>query len=131
MYYFRTTQSKYTIEWLEKQLGKSETGLSGSELALTIVELFKTNRTSDDLQTELFDLLGFDKIELIQELFEHREDLVKSYNANQKVMRSEIASIAATIEQESEQMPSYGTQVVVQSEEERKLKKQVKRIDFS
>ena len=63
--------SKYTIEWLENQLGnRSETGLSGSELSLTIVELLKTDRSSDDLQTELFDLLGFDKIELIQALFE-------------------------------------------------------------
>ena len=120
-------ESKYTIDWLEKQLGRSETGLSGSELALTIVELLKTDRSSDDLQTELFDLLGFDKIGLIQELFEHRSDLVKSYASNQKVMRSEIASIAATLEQEKEQMPTYGCQVMVQSEDERKLKKQVRK----
>ena len=121
-------ESKYTIEWLENQLGnRSETGLSGSELSLTIVELLKTDRSSDDLQTELFDLLGFDKIELIQALFEHRSDLVKSLISNQKVRQREMASIAASLEQEKEQMPTYGLQVMVQSEDERKLKKQVRK----
>ena len=71
-------------------------------------------------------MLGFDKIELIQELFENRGDLVKSFNANQKMMRSEIATIAM-LKQESEQMPSYGRQVMVQSEEEMRLKKQVRK----
>ena len=121
-------ESKYTIEWLENQLGnRSETGLSGSELSLTIVELLKTDRSSDDLQTELFDLLGFDKIELIQALFEHRSDLVQSLISNQKVRQREMASIAASLEQEKEQMPTYGLQVMVQSEDERKLKKQVRK----
>ena len=121
-------ESKYTIEWLEKQLGnRLETGLSGSELSLTIVEFLKSGRSSDDLQTELFDLLGFDKIELIQALFEHRSDLVKSYAANQKVRQREIASIAASLEQEKEHVPTYGLQVMVQSEDERKLKKQVRK----
>ena len=121
-------ESKYTIEWLEKQLGnRSETGLSGSELSLTIVEFLQSGRSSDDLQTELFDLLGFDKIELIQALFEHRSDLVKSYAANQKVRQREIASIAASLEQEKEHMPTYGLQDMVQYEDERKLKKQVQK----
>ena len=40
---------------------------------------FQTKRTSDDLQTELFDLIGFERIELIQLLLEHRDELVREH----------------------------------------------------
>ena len=73
-------------------MGQSETGLSGSEFALTIADLLSGSRTSDDLQTELFDLLGFDRIELIQELLEHRREIVDSYHLNKKVSRKKFST---------------------------------------
>ena len=73
-------------------MGQSETGLSGSEFALTIADLLSGSRTSDDLQTELFDLLGFDRIELIQELLEHRREIVDSYHLNKKVCRKKFST---------------------------------------
>ena len=85
LFFSKEKQSKYSLTWLEKNLGQSETGLSGSEFALTIADLLSGSRTSDDLQTELFDLLGFDRIELIQELLEHRREIVDSYHLNKKV----------------------------------------------
>ena len=77
--------SKYSLAWLEKNLGQSETGLSGSEFAVTIADLLVSSRSSDDLQTELFDLLGFDRIELIQDVLGHRKEIVDSYHINKKV----------------------------------------------
>ena len=77
--------SKYSLAWLEKNLGQSETGLSGSEFAVTIADLLVSSRSSDDLQTELFDLLGFDRIELIQDILGHRKEIVDSYHKNKKV----------------------------------------------
>ena len=77
--------SKYSLAWLEKNLSQSEIGLSGSEFAVTIADLLVSSRSSDDLQTELFDLLGFDRIELIQEVLGHRKEIVDSYNINKKV----------------------------------------------
>ena len=77
--------SKYSLAWLEENLGQSETGLSGSEFAVTIADLLVSSRSSDDLQTELFDLLGFDRIELIQDVLGHRKEIVDSYHKNKKV----------------------------------------------
>ena len=82
--------SKYSLAWLEKNLGQSETGLSGSEFAVTIADLLASSRSSDDLQTELFDLLGFDRIELIQDVLGHRKDIVDSYHINKKVSSVEF-----------------------------------------
>lgn len=113
---------------METQLGSAESGLSGSEFALTIVNLLSTSRTSDDLQTELFDLLGFDRIELIQNVLSHRSEIVESFKNHKKVMQSEIANVALLQQENSGQkMPSYGTQVLVQSEDEKALRKQVRK----
>ena len=111
-------------------MGQSETGLSGSEFALTIADLLSGSRTSDDLQTELFDLLGFDRIELIQDLLEHRREIVDSYHLNKKAMKSEIANVAASVgalDSNVNKMPIYGTQVMVQSEDEKQMRKQVRK----
>ena len=75
--------------------GDSSTGLSASEFALTIVDLLSSSRSSDDLQTELFDLLGFDRIQLIQNVLEHRADIVSSFQTNKKLLKYEIANSAA------------------------------------
>ena len=57
---------------------------------------FQTKRTSDDLQTELFDLIGFERIELIQLLLEHRDELVREHALNKTNMKQEIMSAAAS-----------------------------------
>ena len=90
--------SIFTVNWLEEQLTQSDNsaiGLSPYEFALTIVDLLSSSRSSDDLQTELFDLLGFDRIELIQNVLEHRADIVSSFQTNKKLLKYEIANSAA------------------------------------
>ena len=57
---------------------------------------FQTKRSSDDLQTELFDLIGFERIELIQLLLEHRDELVREHALNKSNMKQEIMSAAAS-----------------------------------
>lgn len=115
------------------------------------------------LQTELFELLGFDHFELIQLLLEHRTELVRSHRESKGNMRQDIISAAASklipiliycvirngrnemhqLQQEritsstlgaqphliapEMAMPTYGCQVMVQSEEERLLKKQTRK----
>ena len=56
----------------------------------------QTKRTSDDLQTELFDLIGFERIELIQLLLEHRDELVREHALNKTNMKQEIMSAAGS-----------------------------------
>ena len=70
----------YDIQWLENTLKTYYQGndlpLNGEmtvpEFAMMLTQLLASKRSSDDLQTELFDLVGFDRIELIESLLNHR-----------------------------------------------------------
>nr|CAD7572321.1 unnamed protein product [Timema californicum] len=69
--------------WLEKEVKKyyevkNPSGLSIEEFLETVVTMLRSGRTNDELQNELFDLLGFDRFELIQMLLQHRTDIVYS-----------------------------------------------------
>ena len=70
--------------------------MSVAEFSLTLITMLSSKRSSDDLQTELFDLIGFDRIELIQLLLEHRDELVHSHSKNKDIMKQEIATAAAS-----------------------------------
>jgi hypothetical protein len=70
--------------------------MSLSEFYMTLVQLLSSSRSSDDLPAELFDLIGSEKIELIQLILEHRQEIVESKNKNKNVMKREIAIAAAS-----------------------------------
>nr|KAG5694899.1 hypothetical protein BaRGS_029516 [Batillaria attramentaria] len=65
--------------WLQKQVktffASDDTGLglSLAELCSTIVDVLTSSRSDDELQNELFELLGFDRFEFIQLLLENRK----------------------------------------------------------
>ena len=52
-------------------------------------------QTSDELQNELFDLIGFERIELIQILLESREELTSALKARKEAIKQEIFAEAA------------------------------------
>ena len=54
---------------------------------------------------------------------EHREDISRSHLSNKASMKAEIAKAAALLEAELPQRPTFGCQVVVQSGEEKDLRK--------
>uniref|UniRef100_A0A2Z5TZE8 U5 small nuclear ribonucleoprotein 200 kDa helicase n=1 Tax=Reticulitermes speratus TaxID=60591 RepID=A0A2Z5TZE8_9NEOP len=111
--------------WLEKELqkyyeGSNPPGLSSDEFAETVVTMLNSGRSNDELQNELFDLLGFDRFQLIQSLLEHRSDIIYSASiAEKKLLASQSAP--------DQRRPNYGCQVVVQSEQEKLLLKQARK----
>nr|CAD7458407.1 unnamed protein product [Timema tahoe] len=112
--------------WLEKEVKKyyevkNPSGLSIEEFLETVVTMLRSGRTNDELQNELFDLLGFDRFELIQMLLQHRTDIV--YSAAIAEEKKLIISKAAP----DLRRPNYGCQVVVQSEQEKQLIKQARK----
>ena len=62
-------------------------------------------------------------------LLEHRDELVREHALNKNNMKQEIMSAAASAagKELMPQRPTYGAQVMVQSEEERLLRKQVRK----
>lgn len=71
--------------------------MSVTEFCLTVLTLLSLKRSSDDLQADLFDLMGFERFELIQLLLEHRDELIKFHAQQQKDIQQEII-FAATRE---------------------------------
>ncbi|XP_063225665.1 activating signal cointegrator 1 complex subunit 3 [Bacillus rossius redtenbacheri] len=113
--------------WLETELTKfysthNPVGLSVEEFLDSIITLLKSGRSNNELQNELFDLLGFNMFELIQILLEHRNDIVLS-----ATVAEEKKMVAVKAASETVQRPACLQQVVVQSEQEKLLLKQVRK----
>lgn len=79
-----STGTKATIEWLENTIrsfyGEEQPlGMSTPEFAVTIMEKLNTKKSPEELQTELFDLCGFDRFDMIGAILEKRDELVQSF----------------------------------------------------
>ena len=89
--------SLYNVKWLNEQfsdkeipiykitnVGKTTVKFNRSKTVqqklhvARIIKLLKSARSSEDLQSDLFDNLGFDHIDLIQNILQHRSDILKS-----------------------------------------------------
>ena len=80
----------FLIIFLQEFYGsENPAGMSLSEFGMTLVQLLSSSRTSDDLQAELFDLIGFEKLELIELILTHRQEILESKNNNKNVQNNE------------------------------------------
>lgn len=85
-------------------------------LVTTIVDKLKNIQT-ENIQTELFDMLGYEHLEFIEYIIEHRKAIVSAYSACLKVSKRP----------QTVQGPIISGQVTVQSEVEKQLCKQVRK----
>ena len=94
-----------------------------------ILTLLSSDKGSEALQTELFDLCGFERFDMIGAVLERRTALVRSLQENKASMKAEIMSAAASVREREAgpARPNYGCQVTVQSEEEKALLKQMRK----
>lgn len=97
-----------------------------NDLIQPLLLLLKSNKSNDELQNELIDMLGFEKFDVVQTMFEHRKQIIKNVETEDK--KRALKEKAAALEMSKDQMkPAVASQVVVQSEAEMHLKKQVRR----
>ena len=119
------------LDWLvRKHYGdENPLGLSVPEFTETLLTLLSSNKSAEALQTEMVDLCGFERFDMIGAVLENREALVRSLTENKASMKAEILSAAASVRAESlgPVRPNFGCQVTVQSEEERALVKQIRK----
>ncbi|XP_055550848.1 activating signal cointegrator 1 complex subunit 3 [Wyeomyia smithii] len=110
-----STEEKYTRSWLAKRMLP--------DLIDNLVELLKSGKTNDELQNELVDYLGFEKFELIEEILQNRKHIIERVKA--------IAQINVFKEKAAKKLgamqhaPAYLMPVMIQSESEKLLRKQV------
>lgn len=119
-------ESKYGKTWLEtkvKEQYENAAGISSADILQSIITLLNSPRTNDEMQNDLFELLGFDKFEFILDILEHRQDIINSLKAPPAgPTLSEIAAILP-----ENKMPQYLCQVSVLSEQEKMLAKIVRK----
>ncbi|KAK8385131.1 hypothetical protein O3P69_012135 [Scylla paramamosain] len=121
----------YDKSWVEAQMLAFYTDTSiVAELSNGTYTLLTGSKGDDELQNELFDLLGFERFELIQSLLQHRQQIKNCPPDKEK----KIAQLLSGIEQQvggmkasQQQKAAVGQQVTVMNEAEKQLLKQARR----
>lgn len=100
-----------------------------ADLVDTLISMLKSKRTNNELQNELIDMLGFDKFDVIEKMFENRKQIVQNIEVEDK--KKSLIEKAAALDYMSgdskSKVPVVSSQVIVQSEHELQLKKQVRK----
>ncbi|KAL7033852.1 hypothetical protein ACKWTF_007745 [Chironomus riparius] len=92
-----------------------------ADLVDILIGILKSGRSNDEIQNELFELMGFDKFELILEILENRKVLMKNLDMMEKkeAMKEQVVKR----QNEVKPAPNYLMPVIVQSEKEKDLMK--------
>ncbi|CAH2095219.1 unnamed protein product [Euphydryas editha] len=118
--------SKFGKVWLETKVSElydGSMGISSADILQSIITLLNSPRSNDEIQNDLFELLGFDKFEFIEEILQHRKEVTDSLKAPPP--QPSIAEIASLLPENK--MPQYLCQVSVQSEQEKMIAKLVRK----
>ncbi|EPS71469.1 hypothetical protein M569_03289, partial [Genlisea aurea] len=115
-------EHKFNLEWLGEACDKiiclSSSQLPRDELAMTICRILDSEKPSDEVAGDLLDLVGANSFEIVQDFILHRKDLVESIHHGLLVLRSDKSSSNTQL-----RLPSYATQVTVQTESARQIDK--------
>lgn len=109
------------FSWLEKTIsqvyGNSQANPLGSikEIVQTLMTLLNSSKSDDEIQNDLFDYLGYENISLIEIILQKRKEIT-TCRAFDSI---EVPLSYQTIDYR----PNYGCQVTIQSEEEKMIKK--------
>ncbi|PIK56650.1 putative activating signal cointegrator 1 complex subunit 3-like [Apostichopus japonicus] len=121
--------SNNNLSWLRKEVenavglsGSKSLGLSVEALCITLITELKSSKSNDELQNELFDLLGFECFELIEMVLKHRSDITSAAHRGEA-----FARITDHKKDKGNKTPTYGSQVTIQSVKEKELAKQIRR----
>ena len=124
--------SIYTKKWLEDRLRivlKSRTDrgdLGQEEFCNLVFENLVSAQTNDEIQVSLCDIIGYDHIELISDLIQNRPLIIEGVLNSAKARPREIVR-APDLQRPAQ--PIHGPTIVVQSEQEKRLEKQMRKDD--
>lgn len=100
-----------------------------NEVIELLLSVLKSKKSNNELQNELIELLGFDKFDILETILEHRKEITKNIENDDKV--NMMYERAAAAEQcgigNRQKVPVVSSQVVVQSEQELHLLKKVRK----
>lgn len=113
----------FNRSWLQKHVN--------TELIDALISILKSKKTNNELQNEIVDMLGFDKLDIVQTIFENRKQIIQNVEVDDKLAllleRAAAVEFGATDNDKRAIIPVVSSQVVVQSEQELNLKKKVRK----
>ncbi|KAL0357444.1 UNVERIFIED_CONTAM: DExH-box ATP-dependent RNA helicase DExH14 [Sesamum calycinum] len=116
------SEGNFDLEWLrdtcDRIIRASSSQLPRDELAMTICRILDSDKPGDEIAGDLLDLVGDSSFETVQDLVMHRKDLVESIHRGLLVLKSDKSTSNTQV-----RLPSYATQVTVQTESERQIDK--------
>ncbi|MGH0167954.1 UNVERIFIED_CONTAM: hypothetical protein FKN15_061494 [Acipenser sinensis] len=113
---------------VEKYLLEGTLGSTTAEdLCTTLFESLASTKSDDELQNELFELLGPEGFELIEKLLQQRASIVESSMATVPDLKLNYLQDGSRKASGESSIPIYGCQVTIQSEQEKQLMKQYRR----
>lgn len=121
----KASQSKttYNRAWLLAHVN--------NEVVESLLSVLKSKKSNTELQNELIELLGFDKFDILECILEHRQEIIKNIENDDKVNmmyeRAAVAEQRGMTARSKSQQPAVSSQVVVQSEQELSLLKKVRK----
>ncbi|XP_053237514.1 activating signal cointegrator 1 complex subunit 3 isoform X1 [Podarcis raffonei] len=114
---------KYLSESLKETPGVPTT----EDLCCTLYEMLASHKSGDELQNELFELLGPEGFELIEKLLQNRSTIVeRSFSGPNDYKLQALQEQCRKLAGENTK-PNYGCQVTIQSEQEKQLMKLCRR----
>lgn len=122
-----STQSKFSPSWLLKQCEQhikeqgNASGLNAGDLRNAVFDVINSTKSNDEIQNELFDLLGFEAFDLIQLVLQHRTDIIQAHIKQEKQMSALGSEYQYIDPLRKHNKPIPGQQVTIQSEQEKAL----------
>ncbi|XP_051152610.1 DExH-box ATP-dependent RNA helicase DExH14 isoform X2 [Andrographis paniculata] len=117
-----SSQGNFDLEWLRDACDRIVRGsvsqLPRDELAMAICRILDSEKPGDEIAGDLLDLVGDSSFETVQDLIMHRKELVESIHRGLVVLKSDRSTSNTQA-----RIPSYATQVTVQTESERQIDK--------
>ncbi|XP_013879087.1 activating signal cointegrator 1 complex subunit 3 [Austrofundulus limnaeus] len=114
------------IEVEKYLLGGNIISSNPEELCSSLFEMLASNKSDNELQNELFELLGPEGLEMISTLLQQRVSIVDSLLSTPHDRPSYQADVGRKVSGEVNK-PAYGCQVTIQSEKEKQMMKMYRR----
>ncbi|XP_048791723.1 activating signal cointegrator 1 complex subunit 3 [Lagopus muta] len=114
-------------KYLNESQGGTPGGPTTEDLCCTLYEMLASPKSGDELQNELFELLGPEGFELIEKLLQKRSVIVERSLACQNDNKFQALQEQCKKFIGENTKPNYGCQVTIQSEQEKLLMKQYRR----
>ncbi|KAJ4821369.1 Activating signal cointegrator 1 complex subunit 3 [Rhynchospora pubera] len=121
-HYSTDKRGSVNLRWLkdacDRIAGCDGSQLSGDDLSMALSRVLILNKQGDEIAGDLLDLVGDSAFDMVQDILSHRKELVSAIQHGLHILKSENTTSTG-----QSKMPSYGTQVTIQTESEKQVDK--------